>query len=129
MGNTNLCPVTQAEFIRNSMADGMSHRKATQMAVRNIMRPLMGSNGKLVAQGCSILIKGKLKGQRAREVKTIKGTILHAGIPAERYMRKAYSTLFTKTGIIGIQVRICLPYDQDGDVGPNKMLDDQIVVL
>lgn len=114
-----LCPHTQAEFIRSSMENGTSHRRAVQMAVRNIMR---------YAQGCMIVVKGKLKGQRARAVKTIKGIVLHAGIPAERYVRKAQSTLFTKTGLIGIQVLITLPHDIEGVKGPIKLLDDKIIV-
>ncbi|KAF7687828.1 40S ribosomal protein S3 [Cucumispora dikerogammari] len=118
-GFPQLCPTTQAEFIRSQMSEGVSHRRAVQLAIKNIMRH---------AQGCMIVVKGKLKGQRARAVKTIKGIVLHAGNPVERYVKKAQSTLFTKTGLIGIQVVITLPNDKEGEKGPLKALDDKIVV-
>lgn len=116
-----LCPATQAEFIRSEMEGNNPHRRAVQRAIRNIKK-----DG---AQGVMICVRGKLKGQRAREVKTIDGRVLFAGEVAKKYMRTAQSTLYTKTGIIGIKVYICLPYDEEGIKGPNVRPVDKITLL
>ncbi|KAM0687524.1 40S ribosomal protein S3 [Conglomerata obtusa] len=116
-----LCPVTQAEFIRSKLIAGMTVRRAVNSAMRNIK----DDSG----QGCEIIISGKTKGQRARSMKFVDGLIIHSGQPKQDYMRAAMSSVLLKQGLIGIKVKIMLPYDQEGINGPSKEIADKILVF
>ncbi|KAM0678605.1 40S ribosomal protein S3 [Binucleata daphniae] len=116
-----LCPVTQAENIREKMLNGMTVRRAVNGAFRAIKE-----DG---AQGAEIIISGKTKGQRARSVKFVEGLIVHSGQPKQDYMRSSISTALLKQGLLGIKVNIMLPHDRKGILGPSREIADKIVVF
>lgn len=116
-----LCPNIQAELIKKKMSSGLTYRRAVNSA--------LGSIKDAGAQGCIIIISGKLKGQRARTNKTIWQTNICSGSPKEEYMREGKATLLLKQGIIGIIVKIMLPHDPEGIKGPSNELPDKIRVL
>lgn len=116
-----LCPNIQAEYIRKKMSEGLNYRRATNGALRSIKE-----SG---AQGCIIIISGKLKGQRARSQKMIWQTNIYSGSPKDDYMREGKATLHLKQGVIGIIVKIMLPHDPEGIRGPRKEMPDKIRVL
>ncbi|EPR78917.1 40S ribosomal protein S3 [Spraguea lophii 42_110] len=119
--NKGLCPAIQAEFIRSKFEENIPYRRSVVSAIKNIK-----SAG---GQGCVIEVSGKLKGQRARSVKTIDGKIIHAGQPKEEFMRYATTSVLLKQGIIGIKVGIMLPQDDEGIKGPVYDMVDKIKVL
>lgn len=116
-----LCPNIQAENIRSKMAEGITYRRAVNFALRGIKEA--------GAQGCIIIVAGKLKGQRARTQKMIWQTNIYSGSPKEEYMREGKATLLLKQGIIGIIVKIMLPHDPEGIRGPRREMVDKIRVL
>lgn len=116
-----LCPNIQAENIRKKMSEGMTYRRAVHGAMRAIKEA--------GAQGCTIIVSGKLKGQRARSQKLIWQTNIHSGKPKEDYVREGKATLLLKQGIIGIIVKIMLPHDPEGIKGPRNVIPDKIRVL
>ncbi|KAG0419257.1 40S ribosomal protein S3 [Dictyocoela roeselum] len=115
-----LCPEVMAEKIRKQMNERVTHRRAVSEAVREIRAA--GS------PGCMIVISGKLKGQRAKSVKTIDGVILHSGKPKKQFVREAETSLLLKQGVIGIKVSIMLPQDDEGKKGPVNNIVDRIKV-
>lgn len=119
--NKGLCPKTQAEYIRQKMIENIPFRRAINNTIRNIKE-----GG---AQGCSIIVSGKLKGQRAKSVKYGDGLIIHTGNDKNQYMREALSTVHLKQGVLGIKVRIMLPYDVNGMEGPSKEISDKIRIV
>ena len=116
-----LCAMIQANIIREKMMGGIQYRRAVNMALKTVRQA--------GAQGCQVIVSGKLRGQRAKSVKFQDGVLIHSGDPVRDYIKTGYATVETKQGLIGIQVRIMLPYDPEGLLGPNYPLPDRITIL
>lgn len=116
-----LCPNIQAEIIKKKMSEGLTYRRAVNSA--------LGSIKDAGAQGCIIIIAGKLKGQRARCQKMHWQTNIHSGSPKDEYVREGKATLLLKQGIVCVTVKITCPHDPEGIKGPSKELPDKIRVL
>lgn len=116
-----LCPLTQAENIRSKLIAGMAVRRAVNGAIRAIK-----DDG---AQGCEIIISGKTKGQRARSMKFVDGLLIHSGQPKQDYMRDGFTSVLLRQGVLGIKVRIMLPFDENGIDGPSKAIADKVIVF
>lgn len=63
------------------------------------------------AYGCEIIVSGKLRQQRAKSVKFKDGYMIHTGEPRRTYLDMATRHIFLKQGIIGVKVKIMLPYN------------------
>jgi len=81
------------------------------------------------AHGCEIKISGKLRSQRAKSVKFCDGYMKKSGTAAKSYVVKGIRHLLLKSGIMGIQVKIMLPWDPSGQKGPRDPLPDVVKVL
>ncbi|RVD93421.1 40S ribosomal S3 [Tubulinosema ratisbonensis] len=119
--NKGLCPMTQADYIRRKLLENVPFRRAVHASMRSIKE-----GG---AQGCIIIVSGKLKGQRAKSVKYQQGLMIHTGNDRYSYVKEAISTVLLKQGIIGIKVKIMLPHDPTGIDGPSKEISDKITIL
>ncbi|KCZ76992.1 ribosomal protein S3 [Anncaliia algerae PRA109] len=119
--NKGLCPMTQADFIRVKLFSGIPFRRAVHAAMKSIK-----DGG---AQGCVIIISGKLKGQRAKSVKYQQGLMIHTGNDRKLFVKEAISTVLLKQGVIGIKVKIMLPYDPTGINGPSREICDKITIF
>ncbi|KAK1347306.1 ribosomal protein S3 [Hamiltosporidium tvaerminnensis] len=119
--NKGLCPFIQADSIRQKIQANIPFKRAVNGAIRTIKEA--------GAQGVMVVVSGKLKGQRAKSVKFSDGVLLHSGQPCEDYVRKGFTSILLKTGVIGIKVYIMLPYDKDNINGPNKEMVDKIRVF
>uniref|UniRef100_A0A1B0EXX8 40S ribosomal protein S3 n=1 Tax=Phlebotomus papatasi TaxID=29031 RepID=A0A1B0EXX8_PHLPP len=62
------------------------------------------------AKGCEVVVSGKLRGQRAKSMKFVDGLMIHSGV-------------------LGIKVKIMLPWDANGKMGPKKPLPDNVSVV
>jgi len=81
------------------------------------------------AQGCEVIVSGKLRGQRAKSMKFRDGWMIHAGEATNQYIDEAVKHVHLRQGVIGIKVRIMLPHDPDGTSGgPTKEIPDKIKV-
>ncbi|EOB14061.1 40S ribosomal protein S3 [Nosema bombycis CQ1] len=116
-----LCPVFQANLIKEKMLAGVQYKRAANLVLRNTK--FAG------ATGCLITISGKLKGLRACTKKFLEGVVIKSGQPSKDYVKKYTTTVNTKQGVIGVQVSIMLPHDPEGIIGPSTLLPDKIVVL
>lgn len=68
----------------------------------SVMQDVLGAG----ALGIEILISGKIPGARAKSWRFYQGYLKKCGDIAHSGVKRAYTTALTKTGIIGIQVRI-----------------------
>lgn len=80
------------------------------------------------AQGCEIIVSGKLRGQRAKAMKFTDGVMIHSGNPKNEYIQEAVRHVNLRQGVIGIKVKIMLPHDPKGQVGPKNPLPDLITI-
>lgn len=102
------------------------------------------------AKGCEVVVSGKLRGQRAKSMKFVDGLMIHSGEPTNEYVNTATrhvllrqgmfdNKLMVKTGsnliyyfllgVLGIKVKIMLPYDPHGKTGPKKPLPDSVSIV
>lgn len=81
------------------------------------------------AQGCEIVVSGKLRGQRAKAMKFIDGLMIHSGDPVNDYVQFAVRHVLLRQGVLGIKVKIMLPYDTKEGKGAKKPLPDHISIV
>lgn len=116
-----LCAIAQAESLRYKLTGGLAVRRACYGVLRFIMES--GANG------CEVVVSGKLRGQRAKSMKFVDGLMIHAGDPCNDYVDTATRHVLLRQGVLGIKVKIMLPYDPNGKIGPKKPLPDNVSVV
>ena len=116
-----LCAIAQCESLRYKLIGGLAVRRACYGVLRFIME-----SG---AKGCEVIVSGKLRGQRAKSMKFVDGLMIHAGNPIRDYIDSAVTHVHLRQGVLGIKVKIMLPHDPTGKMGPKKPLPDQVSVV
>lgn len=116
-----LCAIAQAESLRYKLTGGLAVRRACYGVVRFVME-----SG---AKGVEVVVSGKLRGQRAKSMKFIDGLMIHSGDPCNDYVDTATRHVLLRQGVLGIKVKIMLPWDPQNKFGPKKPLPDHVSVL
>lgn len=117
--NRGLCSVAQAESLRYKLQGGLQVRKACYGVLRFIME-----SG---AKGCEVIVSGKLRAQRAKAMKFRDGYMIKSGNPVNDYIDVAVRHLKLKQGVLGIKVKIMLPYDPTGKEGGSRIPQPDVV--
>ena len=99
----------QAEHLKKRLLMGSPARSAAMNVIRNML-----NKG---AKGCEVIISGKLRQQRAKSMKYKDGFMIHTGQPKKVFISSAVRHLELKQGIMGIKVKIMLPYNPDVNKG------------
>lgn len=76
-----------------------------------------------------MVVSGKLRGQRAKSMKFVDGLMIHSGDPCNDYVDTATRHVLLRQGVLGIKVKIMLPWDASGKLGPKKPLPDNVSVV
>ncbi|CAI2347655.1 unnamed protein product [Caenorhabditis sp. 36 PRJEB53466] len=121
VSNRGLCAVAQCESLRYKLVGGLAVRRACYGVLRFIME-----SG---AQGVEVIVSGKLRGQRAKAMKFVDGLMIHSGHPVNDYIQQAVRHVQLRQGVIGIKVKIMLPYDPRGQNGPRNALPDHVQIV
>lgn len=116
-----LCAIAQAESLRYKLIGGLAVRRACYGVLRYIME-----SG---AKGCEVVVSGKLRGQRAKSMKFVDGLMIHSGDPVNDYVDSATRHVLLRQGVLGIKVKIMLPWDANGKIGPKRPLPDNVSVV
>merc|ERR1712088_588169 len=119
--NRAACAMAQAESLRYKLLGGLAVRRACYGVVRFIME-----SG---AKGCEVVVSGKLRGQRAKAMKFVDGLMIHSGDPVRDYVDTAVRHVLLRQGVLGIKVKIMLPWDPNGKIGPKKPLPDNVSIV
>ncbi|TKR64376.1 hypothetical protein L596_024923 [Steinernema carpocapsae] len=121
VSHRGLCAVSQCESLRYKLIGGLAVRRACYGITRFVME-----SG---AQGCEVIVSGKIRGQRAKAMKFVEGLMIHSGDPVNDYVQQAVRHVQLRQGVLGIKVKIMLPHDPRGDKkGPKKTLPDQVLI-
>jgi small subunit ribosomal protein S3 len=96
-----------AERLAYSLDRGRHYRRAGYYILRKIMDA--------GALGCEIKISGKITSQRARTQIFRAGMMRKSGNPAQMAVAKGVAQCITKTGVMGVVVKICKPGFWMGD--------------
>merc|ERR1712087_987781 len=121
VANRGLCAVAQCESLRYKLIGGL----AVHRACYGVLRFIMESG----AKGCEVVVSGKLRGQRAKAMKFVDGLMIHSGNPAEEYVDTAVRHVLLRQGVLGIKVKIMLPWDPAGKIGPKTPLPDHVSIV
>ena len=115
-----VCAQEQCELLKLKMVAGVPVRTAALSIIRLLL--------KRGAKGCEVIVSGKLRQQRAKATSFKDGFMIHTGEPRELYIDAATTSLELKQGMLGIKVRIMLPYNEgkEGQFGVSKQLPDII---
>jgi len=116
-----LCAQAQAESLKFKLLGGLAVRRACYGVVRFVMEAS--------AKGCEVIVSGKLRGQRAKGMKFGDGYMIKTGHAGQVYTDHAVRHVMMRQGVIGICVKIFLPHDPKGILGPKIPLDDVVVIL
>merc|ERR1712157_515983 len=116
VANRGLCAVAQCESLKYKLVGGLAVRRACY----GILRFVMESG----AKGCEVVVSGKIRGQRAKSMKFVDGLMIHSGDPVNDYVDTACRHVLLRQGVLGIKVKIMLPFDPTGKTGPKKPLPD-----
>merc|ERR1712055_596115 len=116
-----LCAIAQAESLRYKLIGGLAVRKACYGVLRFIME-----SG---AKGCEVVVSGKLRGQRAKSMKFVDGLMIHSGDPTNDYVDTAVRHVLLRQGVLGIKVKIMMPWDPTGKIGPKRPLPDHVSIV
>merc|ERR1712087_535441 len=121
VANRGLCAVAQCESLRYKLIGGLAVRRACYGVVRFVME-----SG---AKGVECVVSGKLRGQRAKAMKFVDGLMIHSGDPVNEYVDMACRHVLLRQGVLGIKVKIMLPWDPSGKIGPKKPLPDHVSIV
>lgn len=80
------------------------------------------------ARGCELTVSGKLRAQRAKTMKFRDGYMIKAGDPTRNYVDKAARHVLLRQGVLGLSVKIMLPHDPSGKIGPKIAQPDVVKV-
>merc|ERR1712166_139636 len=118
--NKGQCASAQAEMLKTKLLKGIAVRSAALSIINTVMK--FGG-----ATGCEVIVTGKMRVQRAKCMKYKSGYLISTGQPKLDYVDVAVRHCFFKTGIIGVKVKIMLPYDPTGKKGIKKCVPDLVV--
>ena len=99
----------QAEYLKKRLLMGTPARSAAM----NVIRQMLNKG----AKGCEVIISGKLRQQRAKSMKYKDGFMIHTGQPQKVFISSAVRHLELRQGIMGIKVKIMLPYNPAAATG------------
>ena len=116
-----LCAQAQAESLKYKLLGGLAVRRACY----GILRFVMESG----AKGCEVIVSGKLRGQRAKSQKFKDGYSIKSGDSSRLYVDRAVRHVLMRQGVLGVCVKIMLPYDPTGQTGPKVRIADKIEIF
>ncbi|XP_051854722.1 40S ribosomal protein S3-like [Antechinus flavipes] len=76
-----------------------------------------------------VVVSSKLRGQRAKSMKFVDSLMIHMGDPVSYYFNTAVHQVLLRQGVLGIKVKIMLPWDPSGKIGPKKPLSDHVSII
>merc|ERR1711939_763079 len=121
VNNRGLCAIAQCESVKFKLIGGLACRRACYGVVRFVME-----SG---AKGCEVTVSGKLRGQRAKAMKFKDGYFVSSGQPKRDFVDTACRHVLMRMGMIGISVKIMLPWDPEGKLGPKTPMPDVVTIF
>lgn len=116
-----LSAMAQAESLRFKLLNNLQVRRAAMGIIRYVME-----SG---AKGCEVTVGGKIKGQRAKSMTFRDGYMIKSGTAAKSFVDSANCHCYLRAGCIGVKVKIMLPIDPEGRIGPSEALPDVITII
>ena len=95
-------------------------------AAYGVLRFVMESG----AQGCEVVVSGKLRAARAKAMKFNDGYMKRSGYGQTVYVDSAVRHVLMRQGVLGLKVNIMLPFDATGaNGGCTYPIPDQVKII
>ncbi|EFC38674.1 predicted protein [Naegleria gruberi] len=117
--NKGLSAIAQAESLKQKLMEGVAVRKACYGVLRFVM-----DSG---AKGGAVIVSGKLRAQRAKSMKFAEGYMIRTGQPVKDYVDIAVRHVYMKQGVLGIKVKVMLPWVVGTQAGSNQKPQPDVV--
>lgn len=111
----------QAEYLKKRLLLGIPVRSAAMNVIRQMIQK--------GAEGCEVIVSGKLRQQRAKSMKFKDEYMIHTGQPKRIFIDVAVRHIELRQGIMGVKVKIMLPTNLEGKergFGIDQPLPDHI---
>jgi len=115
-----LCASAQVESLKFKLLSNIPLRLAANSVINSVLK-----DG---AKGCEVIVSGKLSQQRAKTMKFKSGYMICSGQPKLDFIDVGIRHVFLKQGIMGVKVKIMLPYDPTGKAGVKKQIPDNVII-
>uniref|UniRef100_A0A2K6MF14 Small ribosomal subunit protein uS3 n=1 Tax=Rhinopithecus bieti TaxID=61621 RepID=A0A2K6MF14_RHIBE len=117
------------ELYAEKVAESLPYKLLGGLAVRRACYSVLWYLMESWTKGCEVVVSGKLRGQRAKSMKFVDGLMIHSGDPVNYNVDTAVCHVLLRQGVLGIKVKIMLPWDPTGKTGPKKPLPDHMSIL
>merc|ERR1712034_275210 len=128
------------EFLKRELAeDGYSgvEVRVTPMRTEIIIlatrtQNVLGEKGRRIRELTSVVQKRFNFPEGTVELyaeKVVDGLMIHSGDPVNDYVDMACRHVLLRQGVLGIKVKIMLPWDPAGKIGPKKPLPDHVSIV
>jgi len=81
------------------------------------------------ARGVEVVVSGKLRAQRAKSMIFRDGYMIKSGDPVNHYIDEAIRHIKLKQGVMGIRVKIMLPYEADPKKPGSHVPQPDVVIV
>ena len=109
------------------LADQLQEKIAKQTPIRQAAMFIIKSALRAGADGCEVVVAGKLRQQRANCQKYRDGMIISAGKPGKDFIDRSVRHIALKQGIVGIQVKVFNSRMRD-QFGRTMVLPDKVEI-
>merc|ERR1712230_108274 len=114
------CASANVEILKSELLKG----RPVRMAVNGVMNTVMRKK----AIGCTVIVSGKVRGQRAKAQKYTSGYLISTGQPKKELIDTAVRHVLMRQGVLGLKVSIMADVKKKLPNGTSKLMPDFIKI-
>merc|ERR1711934_468311 len=105
-------PEYDRAFDASSQCEMLKFKLLTGSPVRMAVNNIMGNVMRRGAVGCTIVVGGKVRGQRAKAQKYTSGYLISTGQPKKEFVDEAMRHVNMRQGVLGLKVKIMMSLER-----------------
>merc|ERR1711904_431585 len=122
-------PEYDRAFDASANCEALKFKLLTGSPVRMAVNNIMGNVMRRGAVGCTIIVGGKVRGQRAKAQKYTAGYLISTGQPKKEFVDEAMRHVNMRQGVLGLKVKIMMSLERKDKTGKQiKVMPDYIKI-
>lgn len=105
-------PEYDRAFDASANCEALKFKLLTGSPVRMAVNNIMGNVMRRGAVGCTIIVGGKVRGQRAKAQKYTAGYLISTGQPKKEFVDEAMRHVNMRQGVLGLKVKIMMSLER-----------------
>merc|ERR1711937_1009921 len=106
-------PEYDRAFDASANCEALKFKLLTGSPVRMAVNNIMGNVMRRGAVGCTIIVGGKVRGQRAKAQKYSSGYLISTGQPMKEFVDCAIRHVHMRQGVLGLKVKIMMSLERE----------------